>query len=245
MLSTIFNELLHRPLVNLLVFLYDNVTFHDFGLAIIAMTIVIRIILFPLFHRLAHHQRMTQKIQPHIKRLQEVHKDNKEAQTKAIMALYGEYKINPLTPLFLLLIQLPIIIALYGVFKEGFSPAALASLYPFIPPPTVFNNSFLGLMDLTTPNLVVVLIAATLQFFQGKVSAPKPGGDAQMAKLARNMLFIGPVITLAILWRLPSALALYWLTSTAFSIFQQRFLDWRLDSSEAAKKIVKIEPAKK
>lgn len=237
MLSTIFNELLHRPLVNLLVFLYDKVTFNDLGLAIIAMTIVIRIILFPLFHKLAHHQRMTQKIQPHIKKLQEVHKDNKEVQTKAIMALYGEYKINPLTPIFLLLLQLPILIALYGVFKEGFSEKALASLYPFISAPTSFNHYFLGFIDLNARNLLVVIIATVLQYIQGLVSAPKPGGDPQMAKLARNMIFIGPAITLMILWNLPSALALYWLTSTAFSIFQQRILDKKLDAPEVKKEI--------
>lgn len=238
MISTLFNELLHRPLVNLLVFLYDKVTFHDLGLAIVAMTIVIRIILFPLFHRLAHHQRMTQKIQPHIKKLQEVHKNDKEAQTKAIMALYSEHKINPLTPIFLVLLQLPILIALYNVFREGFSEKALEFLYPFIAAPTILNHHFLGLIDLNVTNFFVVVVATGLQYVQGLVSAPKPGGDPQMAKIARNMLFIGPAITLVFLWNLPSALALYWLTSTAFSIFQQRFLDKKLDAPEVQNKTV-------
>src|SRR3989344_7727847 len=237
MFSTLFNELLHRPLVNLLVFLYEKVTFYDLGLAIIALTIVIRIILFPLFHKLAHHQRMTQKIQPHIKKLQETHKDSKEAQTKAIMALYGEHKINPLTPIFLLLLQLPILIALYNVFRDGFSEKALASLYTFVSEPASFIHTFLGFIDLNASNLLIVLIATGLQYIQGMVSAPKPGGDPQMAKLARNMLFIGPGITLVILWNLPSALGLYWLTSTAFSIFQQRVLDKKLDAPEPKKEI--------
>src|SRR3989338_7917009 len=117
----IFNELLHRPLVNLLAFLYEHPAFRDFGVAIIMLTVIIRLVLFPLFHKTAQHQRINQKLQPHIKKIQETHKDNREAQTKAMMALYSEHNINPLTPILLLIVQLPILIALYQVFRDGFS----------------------------------------------------------------------------------------------------------------------------
>lgn len=242
MISNLFNELLSRPLLNILVFLYENVAFRDLGIAIILLTIFVRIVLFPLFHKIAYHQRMTQKIQPHIKRIQEKHKENKEAQAKAMMALYGEHKINPLTPFFLLILQLPILLALYHVFIEGISEKALTSLYSFVPVPDVINNTLLGIIDLDKRSLIIVFAATIAQFIQAKISsAPKEGADPKMAKIAKQMSFIGPVLAFVILMYLPAAVGVYWLTSTTFSIFQQMFLDRKLEAKETkeAKKRLK------
>jgi len=227
-MGTLFNEILHRPLVNLLVFLYEHVTFNDFGLAIIALTIIIRLILFPLFHKATEHQRLTQRLAPTIKKIQEEHKGNREAQTKATMELYAKHNLNPLTPLLLLIIQLPILIALYGVFRGGFSQQALSGLYSFVPAPTNVNMTFLGLINLNLPNIFIVAIAAVLQFLQARFTIPQNPNPSDQEKVAKRMVFIGPALTLFILWNLPAAIALYRLTSTAFSLLQQVIVDRKL-----------------
>src|SRR3989338_3537665 len=119
-MSTLFNEVLYRPMVNILVLLYENITFGSLGIAIILLTLIIRIVLFPVFFKTAKHQRISQELQPHIKRIQEEHKDDKANQTKALMDLYKKHKINPLTPILLIVLQIPIIYALYVVFSESF-----------------------------------------------------------------------------------------------------------------------------
>lgn len=236
MISNLFNELLSRPLLNLLVLLYENITFFDLGLAIIVLTIIIRIVLFPLFHKIAYHQRLTQKIQPKIKEIQKKYKKDREKQTKAIMALYGEHKINPLTPFLLIILQLPVLLALFWVFREGFSEEALVGLYSFVPQPEVINNTLLGLIDLNERSMIIVVVAAAAQFIQGKLAAaPKEGADPKMANIAKQMVVIGPVMAFVVLLFMPAAIGLYWLTSTTFSIFQQIFLDKRLKEAELKK----------
>lgn len=228
---SILHELLHRPLVNLLVFLYENVTFHDFGLAIVALTLIIRLILFPLSHKTAQHQKIMQKMQPRIKELQERHKDNREAQTKAILELYKEHKISPFGPIPLLVVQGFILFALFNVFREGFSDKAFQDLYPFITRPEVITTTFLGMVSLGLPNAVLVVLSAIAQFFQSKLSLPRTTGTlSPQERMAKNMVFILPAITLLILWNLPAAIGLYWLTSTLFSIGQQAIVDRRMDA---------------
>ncbi|MBI2013458.1 MAG: membrane protein insertase YidC [Candidatus Colwellbacteria bacterium] len=223
-MSALFNELLYRPFLNALVFLYENVTFGDLGLAIIALTIIIRIILFPLFHKSAHYQKITQSLQPKLKKIQKDHKDNREAQTKAMLALYSEHKINPFTPILLLIAQIPILIALFLVIKGGFSEEALSSLYSFVPRPEVINDKFLGVVDLTQMNIFVVLLAVAAQYMHGKLTLSKRKSGEEPSKaeeLGRKMVFMGPAITFIVLLNFPSALGLYWLTSTSFSLIQQ------------------------
>src|SRR3989338_5142007 len=117
-MSTLFNEILYRPMVNILVLLYENITFGSLGISIILLTLIVRVVLFPIFFKTAKHQRISQELQPHLKRIQEEHKDNKANQTKAMMDLYKKHNINPLTPILLIIIQLPILIALFIVFKD-------------------------------------------------------------------------------------------------------------------------------
>jgi len=225
-----FTEFLYRPLFNALAWLYQNVAFQDLGVAIILLTIAVRILLFPLFHRTVKHQRITQDIQPQIKAIQTKHKDDKEAQAKEIIELYGKHKINPLTPIFLLLIQLPIILAVYSIFSNGFSNGALDLLYPSIHLPAAPNQNFLGLIsDLTVPSMAVAIFAAIAQYFQGKLSFAKrkKGGQKQKSPessaevMGKRMIFFMPIFTLMILNSLPAAIGLYWATTTIFSIFQQ------------------------
>lgn len=236
-MSSFFNVILHQPLFNALVFLYNTVAFQDLGIAIILLTIVVRFILYPLFYHSFKNQTLMQKIQPEIQKIQHDHKGDREKQAQALMGLYKTHKVNPFSSFFLILVQLPILIVLYRLFLTGFSAAALVNLYSFIPAPSEIHNSFLGLIDLGQKSILMVVLAAVLQYFQGKLSLPKPkDGDSAAqesptAKVGRSMVFIGPVLTGLILTSLPAAVGLYWVTSSGFSIFQQIIINKSLKNA--------------
>lgn len=225
-MSSLFHAILLDPLFNSLVLLYKYVTFEDLGLAIILLTIIIRFLLYPLFYKAFRNQSLMQKIQPEIKRIQVEHKENKDEQVKQMMALWKEHKVNPFSSFGILLIQLPVIFAVYHIFLVGFSEEAFANLYSFISAPVDPSNSFLGLINLSQPNMIVVGLAVIAQYFQSRLSLPRnvDKNDAS-AKMSRNMTIVAPLLTLIILPRLSAAIGLYWLTATVFSIFQQYFIN--------------------
>ena len=233
-MGNLFNEILYRPLLNLLFLAYDHVL-PDIGVAIILVTLFIRFILLPVFYKSAKDQTLIQKIAPRIKEIQQTHKDNKERQVKEMMAVYKEHKVNPFSSFLLLFIQLPILFALYRVFLGGFSSAVLKELYPFVAAPAYVNFSFLGIIPLDQKNIVLVILAALFQYAQSALllrvakrptpspstSLQKPDMAAMTEKLSRRMMLFTPVLTAVILLPLPSAVALYWLTTSAFSTVQQ------------------------
>ncbi len=225
-----FNFFLYLPLFNALVLFYDWLPGHDFGIAIIVLTIVIRIILYPLSVKALASQKVLQKLQPQLQELQKKHKNDKEKQAKETLELYRRENINPFSGLLLALIQFPILIALYRVFWNGLKPKELSYLYSFVPNPVHINAVFLGLVDLSKPHIVFAVLAGILQFFQTKMLLPKmaPKVQAQGPDMAmmmqKQMVYVFPVITIVILLGLPSALGLYWIVSGIFSIVQQYFL---------------------
>ena len=233
-MATIFNEILYRPFLNALILFYDYVPLHDFGIAVILLTILIRLILFPLFYKGARDQAIIQRLAPRVKEIQGIHKNDKQEQARALMELYREHRVNPLSGFLLLFIQLPVLIALYGVFLRGFSSDYLGALYGFVPHPTTLNHFFLGFVDLTQRNILIVLLAAMAQYFQGKLSLPPDtGGKKELSgaeAIGRQMVYMGPVLTVVFLYflNLPSAVGLYWLTTSAFSVVQQVAINKRI-----------------
>ena len=119
LLISIFNTFLYRPLFNVLILFYQYVPGHDFGLAVIILTILIKLIFYPLGIKAIKSQKELSGLQPKIKEIQEKYKDNKEQQTKEVMALYKKERINPFSGCLPLLIQLPVLLALYRVFWRG------------------------------------------------------------------------------------------------------------------------------
>lgn len=220
-----FNEILYRPIFNALVLLYNYAAWQDLGIAIILLTVLIRIILFPLFHISMRHQLVMQRLQPHVKKIQKDHKDNREKQAQALMSLYKEHRVNPFSGLLLMIVQFPIFIALYQVFSSGFTPENFGQLYAFVLPPTTVNHFFLNAIDLQERNIILVGLAAIAQYFQGKLTL-----TSKSEKIAKQMVVFGPALTIAIMYFLPAAVALYWLVSSLFSIFQQviimKFIDY-------------------
>src|SRR5271170_3636177 len=167
----LYHIIFKYPILNLLIFFYQTIAFHDLGLAIIFVTLFIRIILYPFFHNGAKQQMLMQRIQPHVKKIQEQHKDDREKQAQALMALYKEHGVNPFSSILLLILQLPILIALYRIILyELAGTAALTGLYSFVHAPTSINAMFLGLINLQAKNFWMVLAAAAAQFFQARLA---------------------------------------------------------------------------
>lgn len=224
-MTYLYHLIFKYPILNLLIYFYQTIGLHDLGLAIIFVTLFIRLILYPFFHTGAKQQMLMQRIQPHVKKIQEEHKNDREKQAQALMALYKEHGVNPFSSFLLLIIQLPILIALYRIILSGLTGAALTGLYSFVPAPQTINAMFLGFINLEAKNIWLVLAAAAVQFLQARLAIWRnPNGQAgqsQAEKLARQMAFIAPVITLVIFYNLPAAVALYWLTSSVFSVIQQ------------------------
>ncbi len=227
-LVNIFNIFLYRPLFNFLILIYNYLPGHDFGLVVIILTIIIRIIIYPISVKAINSQKVLQRLQPKLQEIQKKHKDNKEKQTQETLELYRKEKINPFSGLLLALVQLPILIALYSVFWNGLKSGELNNLYNFVVNPININPTFLNLVDLSKPNLLFAVLAGVMQFFQTKMLTPnlsknkaKEGGVN--AIIQKQMVYFFPFITVLILLKLPSALGLYWIVSGIFSIIQQYF----------------------
>lgn len=238
-MKELFTEAIYRPLFNALAWLYENVAFEDLGIAIIILTLIVRVVLFPLFQKTAKHQQVTQNLQPEIKKIQKKHKQDKEAQAKELIELYNEHKINPMTPLVALLVQLPIVFVLYRIFINGFSQEALQLLYPFIQLPDAPAQTFLGVIDLTQSSIWIAAITAAAQFAQGKISLSsnkkkvKGQVDSKAEKMGKWMLVAMPAIAFIALLNFPAAVGIYWLTTTVFSVFQQVLVKRSLNKEEA------------
>lgn len=233
-LTFLYTEVLFRPLLNLLVGLTNTLPGHSVGWAIIIVTVIVRVILVPVslhqVRRTQENQEKMAKLQAELARVKEKHKDDKTKQAEETMRIYREGGVNPASGCLPLLIQLPILIALYRVFLSQLSPDVYPLLYSFVAQPQALTLTFFGL-DLNAPSLRLGVLAGIGQFIQMKFLTPQPpqntsSGDdsaAMMASMQKNMAYIFPVMTVFIALQLPAALALYWLISTLFGIGQQYY----------------------
>lgn len=223
--ASAFNVILYQPLFNALILIYAYLPGHDFGLSIIILTILIKFILYPLGVQAIRSQKAMAQLQPKLKEIQEKFKNDKEQQTRATMELYKTEKINPLSGCLPLLVQLPILLGLYRVFWRGFGASQMHFLYSFVPNPDPINTTFLGLMDLSHASVILAVLTGIAQFIQSKMVTPKQKaakGSSDMGQMMqKQMLYLLPVFTVFILWKMPAAIGLYWLTTTLFTIVQQ------------------------
>lgn len=226
LIITIFNESLSRPLYNLLVWTYNTIPGHDFGISIILVTVFLRVLLHPLSIKALKSQRTLQKLQPKIKEIQGKLK-NKEEQAKAMMAFYKEHKINPFSGCLPILIQMPILIALYRVFLTGLEPDTLNSLYSFVQNPGGVNPMFLGAVNLAQPSHALAVLAGLAQFlqakfaFQGQKNSQVATGPDFSKSMQQSMIYMMPLFLVFIAWNFPAGLALYWVTTMLFSLGEQ------------------------
>ena len=210
--------------------LLNTLPWLDLGLSIVLFTIIVKLILFPLSQKSVRTQAKIKKIEPKINEIKEKYKDKQEQAIKT-MELYKEENINPFSGFLLILVQIPIIFALYFIFlRGGFPEIHTDILYSFVRVPGQINTVFLGLFDVTQKSLILALIAGLTQFLQAKLASPitpnsssnKGGLGADFAKsMSLQMKYVFPVIIFFIAWNISAAIALYLSTSNIFMIGQE------------------------
>lgn len=235
----IFFLLLTQPMYNLLIVSYHGLStigIADLGWAIIVLTVVVKLVLMPFTAKSIKAQKAMQALQPHLDEIKEKYKDKKEEQAKAMMAVYKEHNINPASSCLPLLIQMPILIALYNVLRRSVNdPESLAMLYSFIPAPEVIGHMFLGIVDLSVRSIPLAILAAIIQYVQAKmleakrppVSLAKKEGakdESMAAAMTKSMTYTMPIVTVIFGASLPGGVMLYWLVSNLVSVLQQWFL---------------------
>lgn len=213
----------------------------NYGVAIILLTVLVKLVLLPLTIKQTRSMIAMQKIQPEIKKLQEKFKDDKERLSQEMMKFYKENKVNPLGGCLPLILQLPVFFALFTVLRKylltpptiilgntfaamkgipGFAglPAAYASL------PNIKQAGFLWIDNLADstriadPTFVFIILLAVTTWYSQKQVMTDPR--------QKNMMLIMPLVTAFIAWSLPAGVVLYWLTTNALQIIQQFAMEY-------------------
>lgn len=229
MLIDLYNTILYQPIFNLLVWFYNIIPGHDIGLAIVAITLVIKVILYPLSLKSIKVQKSLQELQPKMDELRKKYKNNQKELARVTMGLYKKEKISPFSSCLPILVQMPFFIAVYQVFRKGLSNGqSLEILYSFIKNPGTINPMTLGILDLSKPSWVLAILAGVTQYWVSKMlvskKQPQVSGskdESMTAVMNKQMTFFMPLITVFIGLSLPGGLALYWFITTLLTGIQQ------------------------
>lgn len=230
MIGELFHTGVYIPLYNGLVFLIGTVPYADVGIALVLLTILVKVLLFPLAQKVAYMQVQMRELAPAIEHIKKTYEQDKQQQTIKIMELYKEHNVRPFLSILVLFIQLPIIIGLYIVFSRGGLPTIDPTLlYSFVTMPDVINMHFLWIPDISGRSIILALLAGGTQFINTMYVLPKPQprGENPTIKddLAHSfhlqMKYFMPILITVIAYTISAAIALYWVTSNIFAIGQE------------------------
>ena len=249
-MASLFNVVLYQPIFNLFIGLYNILPGHDLGVVIFVLTVLVRLALYPLTTSSIKAQKSMQELQPKMEAIKKEFPNDKQKQAEATMALYKTHKVNTLTSCLPMLVQLPFLLALFWVLRDGLASQNLgANLYPFVHNPGALNPLSFGSFDLAKPSIALSVLAGLAQFFQAKTlsvkKAPKEAGagakDEDMAAMMnKQMLYVMPVMTVLIGVKFPAGLTLYWFLSTALMLAQQLFMFRKKDDANTPKSDIKV-----
>jgi len=235
MFSYIWHTFFFDPVYNGLIFFIDIFPEGDVGLAIIALVIVVKTILLPLSIKAAKTQRIMREIAPKLNEIKEKHKDDRQAQAQAMLTIYREAGLNPFAGILVMIIQIPILIALYFAVYSGGGVALpainTALLYSVVPVPEVVTMSLLGLVDITSQSLILALLAGLTQFWQIKYAMPplptpdpdkEPDMKDDIARMMQvQMKYILPPLIFFVGYTTSAAIALYFVVSNLVALAQE------------------------
>lgn len=237
MLSSIWNTVLYQPLLNALAFLVSVIPGGDVGIAVIILTILVKIILFPLSQKSIESQAEMNILAPEINKIK-ASGASKEEQARLTFELYKKHNANPFSGCLLVLIQIPVIFALYYVFFKGINFES-GLLYSFIRVPENVNMIFLGILDITKKSLVLAILAGVSQYLQAHFmparlddsshsDGPKSTAPSFQESFSKNMSmqmkYIFPFVVAFIAYSISGAVALYWITGNLFMVGQQIYV---------------------
>lgn len=235
-MSFLFQNFFYAPLYNGLILFISITPFHNVGLAVILFTCFIKVIIFPLSQQSIKTQFEMKRIEPEINALKLKYKDDKRLQAEKTMELYKNKGVNPFSGIFLMLIQLPILIALYWVFLEGgFPEIDQSTIYSFTKIPEIINMDFLGI-SVADKSTLFAFFVAVAQFFQMQITIPqikkveakddkKSNFADELAKsMNMQMKYVMPIIMFFIAKNFPLVVSLYLITSSLFAIGQELYI---------------------
>jgi YidC/Oxa1 family membrane protein insertase len=231
-----FATVFYIPFYNAFVFLVNILPGQSAWLGVVILTLVIRFILFPLSKAAIRTQLSMKQVEPELKAIREKVKDRNE-QGKQTLELYRKKGINPFAGFFLVLIQLPILIGLYRVFRSGLPKIDPTILYGFVHTPGSISMSFFGANLLTSIPLRITfaILAVITQFIQINLSLPKvtrqQGGSFQndlAYSMNVQMRYILPLIMFPIAY-ISSVIALYLITTNLFMTAQELFVKRKME----------------
>jgi YidC/Oxa1 family membrane protein insertase len=240
-LGNFFGYIFTDPIFNVLMLLYH--LFGDLGLSIIVLTVIIRLLLFPLYMKQLKSSKAMQAIQPLIADVKKQYPKDQRAQYQAMQEVYKEYGVSPAAGCLPLLIQLPVLYGMFNALNKVLHATTLASInnfttnniiaiFPFLPKfatlPSVYLTWFglhlnLGLSD---PSHILPVLAGVATFLQLRMAQPRNTAAVKnaMSQQMQIMQFIMPFITFFFALQFPAGLALYWTTTSVFSMVQQYFV---------------------
>lgn len=233
MLSNIWDTVLYEPLLNALAFLVSIIPGGDVGVAVIILTILVKILLFPLSQKSIESQAEMNILAPELNKIK-TSGATREEQARLTFELYKKHKVNPFSGCLLVLIQIPIIFALYFVFFKGINFES-GLLYSFIHIPENVNMIFLGMLDITQKSAVLAVLAGVSQYLQAHFM-PIPASSANTAgsrgsfsesfakSMQMQMKYVFPFVVAFIAYSISGAVALYWITSNLFMVGQQIYV---------------------
>jgi YidC/Oxa1 family membrane protein insertase len=229
-MSSLFHAVLYTPIYNLLIYFVDIIPGGDVGIAVVIVTVVVKVILWPFSIMAVKTQRRMKFLEPQLKEIREKYKDNKEKQATETLSLYRNNGVRPFSSILVTLLQLPVIIALYLVFRHEHLLAPNQDLiYSFISFPAHISPYFLGLFPTTGHVLVLAVLAAAVQFLQAYITIPvppktkgaSPTSSEEFARaLSLQSRIILPVL-IGVIAYTAGALALYFITSSIVGILQE------------------------
>jgi YidC/Oxa1 family membrane protein insertase len=220
---------------NALVYILSLIPGGNIAVAVIILTIIVKIILLPLSKKMFQSQVAQRKIQPLLKKIQEEYKDNKQMLGVKMMELYKQHNLNPFSSILLLVIQVPIVFALYFVFARGGLPVInTAELYSFIPHISEINHFLFG-VDFILPSTAIGFTAALFQYIQIRLSLLHMNESSKDAnvnlkpeemmqkQMSFMMKYFIPILIFIASLRVSAAVALYWIVSSLFMISQELY----------------------
>lgn len=232
-MHAIWDTIFYQPLYNALILITHVMPLADVGLAVIALTILVKLALLPITRRSIESQVRLKALEPEIAKIK-VQYPAKDEQAKKTFELYKQYKVNPFSGCLLVIIQLPIIFALYYVFLQlqGSSVDSASLLYPFVTAPVELNTKFLGLIDVIHPNAILAVLAGVAQYIQLALMTKRTAAQKEetvepslkndfMKSMNSQMKYTLPVFIVIIGFKISAAVALYWITSNVVTIIQE------------------------
>ena len=239
-----YTTLFYEPIYNLLVFFLTIVPLHDIGTAIVLVTLTVKMLLLRINLSASQSQYAMKKIDKEIKAIREMYKGKADIIGRETMALYKKENIKPFSAIFAMIIQIPIVIALYSVFSKGII-ANTDHLYSFISFPEILHTQAFGLFDVTKKNIIIGIITGMTAYIlarrqtqninipEKKKDTTKKGQEPSFQEsfqesLRVQMLYVFPIIILVTSAAFPAAIGLYWITSNIVSIAQDFYIKKKL-----------------